>query len=106
MRVTKLVYIPGFREQNIRRTRHVSLIDPVWNQTMVYPSMSQEELKMSHLKISIWSTRPYEDPMGNSEWFIPQTDDLLRLDCDDRVNNSFIGEVTMFYFFQIFSNIK
>lgn len=48
--------LPGNRERNTRRTRQIpNSAEPKWNQTMVYPDVSREQLYTNWLIVSVWS---------------------------------------------------
>ncbi|GCC20828.1 hypothetical protein chiPu_0019396, partial [Chiloscyllium punctatum] len=51
----KVYLLPGRGIENKRRTKHVQKsINPEWNQTVIYKSISMEQLKKKTLEVTIW----------------------------------------------------
>ncbi|XP_041036526.1 protein piccolo-like [Carcharodon carcharias] len=47
--------VPWCRVENKRRTKHVQKsINPEWNQTVIYKSISMEQLKKKTLEVTVW----------------------------------------------------
>ncbi|CAM1299826.1 Uncharacterised protein g2529 [Pycnogonum litorale] len=52
----KCYLLPGRCVENQRRTRYFSRSsNPEWNQTMVYPNVTQESLSQRYLEITVWN---------------------------------------------------
>ena len=47
--------------ENVRTTRHFSYESvPEWNQTMVYPKVQSDTLRMSTLQVAVWNHDAYK----------------------------------------------
>ncbi|GCB76113.1 hypothetical protein scyTo_0016521, partial [Scyliorhinus torazame] len=51
----KVYLLPGRGVENKRRTKHVQKsINPEWNQTVIYKSISMEQIKKKTLEVTVW----------------------------------------------------